>query len=454
MGVVGWLFVPTFTPQSASMLNALSLPQIEQQRVVIVGCGFAGLKLAKTLDSRQFQVVVFDRNNYHTFQPLMYQVATAGLEPDSIVYPIRKVFRRKDRFHFRMAEVERILPEQKRIETSIGWLDYDILVMANGATSNFFGMERMERHALPMKTLVESLNLRSCILQSFEQALNTQDLEERKALMNFVIVGAGPTGVELAGALAELKRHVLPNDYPDLDLRRMQIHLVEGSTRVLAAMSEHASEKADRFLRKMGVNVWTETRVKDYDGLVADAGEEVFRTRTLIWSAGVKGEHVRGIDVETARDGRLPIDAQAQVIGMEDVYSIGDVAKMASEAQPHGHAMLASVASQQGKWLGKALNGRAAGKKPKPFAYKDKGTMATIGRNRAVVDLPKFKFSGTFAWMVWMLVHLLLLVDFRSRLVVLVNWAWSYVNYDKGTRLIIRKVHRPKTEVKQPVEVD
>ena len=425
------------------MLNALSLPKIEQQRVVIVGCGFAGLKLAKTLDSRLYQVVVFDRNNYHTFQPLMYQVATAGLEPDSIVYPIRKVFRKKDRFHFRMAEVDRILPEQKRVETSIGWLDYDILVLANGAKTNFFGMERMERFALPMKTLVESLNLRSTILQNFEQALNTQDLEEREAWMNFVIVGAGPTGVELAGALAELKRHVLPTDYPDLDLRRMQIHLIEGSSRVLASMSEHASEKAERFLRKMGVNVWTDMRVKDYDGLLADAGEEQFRTRTLIWSAGVMGEHVRGIDVQAGRDGRMPIDEHAAVIGYDGIYAIGDLAKMETENTPQGHAMLASVASQQGQWLGKNLNRIAKGKAFSLFNYKDKGTMATIGRNRAVVDLPKWKFSGTFAWMVWMLVHLLLLVDFRSRLIVLVNWAWSYVNYDKGTRLIIRKTQRP-----------
>ena len=435
------------------MSGTLTLPRLEQERVVIIGCGFAGLKLARTLDSRQYQTVVFDRNNYHTFQPLMYQVATAGLEPDSIVYPIRKVFRKKQRFHFRMAEVGRIDADAKVVHTSIGAVSYDKLVLAGGATTNFFGLERIEKHALPMKTLVESLNIRSVVLQHFEQALNTNDLAEREALMSFVIVGGGPTGVELAGALAELKKHVLPNDYPDLDLRLMQIHLVEGSDRVLAAMSEHASAKADKFLRSMDVNVWTGLRVRDYDGLNVDAGEHHFKARNLIWSAGVKGEEMPGLVAEVAPDGRISVDGEAKVIGYDNIYCIGDLARMASEQEPRGHAMLASVASQQGKWLGQNLNRAAKGGAPKPFKYNDKGTMATIGRNRAVVDLPNWKFSGMFAWMTWMLVHLLLLVDFRSRLVVLVNWAWSYINYDRGTRLIVRKIKRPAPEPQAESEV-
>lgn len=427
------------------MSVTLSLPQTSLPRVVIVGCGFAGLKLARTLDSRRYQVVIFDRNNYHTFQPLMYQVATAGLEPDSIVYPIRKVFRRKKNFHFRMAEVEHVDVADQVVHTSIGAVAYDHLVLTGGANTNFFGMDQIERFALPMKSVVESLNMRSIILQNFEQALHTQDLQSREALMTFVIVGGGPTGVELAGALAELKRHVLPNDYPDLDLRRMQIHLVEGSERVLSAMSEHASRKADRFLKKMGVNVWTGLRVSDYDGTTVHAGDQVFTARTLIWSAGVKAEGVPGLVAETSRDGRIHVDGQAKVAGLANVYCIGDQSAMITEETPRGYPMLASVASQQGQWLGRNLNRLANGRASKPFRYKDKGTMATIGRNRAVVDLPRWKFAGTFAWMVWMLVHLLLLVDFRSRLIVFVNWAWSYLNYDRGTRLIIRKIKRPET---------
>ncbi|MCP4440098.1 MAG: NAD(P)/FAD-dependent oxidoreductase [Aureispira sp.] len=417
----------------------MNIPKLGLPRVVIIGGGFAGLKLAKTIDSRQYQVVLFDKNNYHTFQPLMYQVATAGLEPDSIAYPIRKVFKNKKNFHFRMASVEQIDDQAQTIHTSIGSLQYDYLVMATGANSNFFGMKNVERYSVPMKNLVESLDLRSIILQNFEKALNTSDIKEQESLMNFVIVGAGATGVELAGALAELKHHILPKDYPDLDIRRMQIHIIEAAPKVLANMSEQASSKSLKFLKKLGINIWVNTQVKDYDGYTVSTNHQDFHAHTLIWAAGVKGQPVAGLKTPLVRGNRVEVDEFCAVKGYDNVYALGDVAAIINENTPKGHAMLASVAAQQGAYLGKIFNKKAKNKQLKPFVYKDKGTMATIGRNLAVVDLPKFKFSGFFAWMAWMFVHLMLLVDFRSRMVVFINWAWSYVNYDKSIRLIIRK---------------
>ncbi len=417
----------------------MNIPDIDLPRVVIIGGGFAGLKLVKTLKSQHYQVVVFDKNNYHTFQPLMYQVASASLAPDSIAYPLRKIFKGKDKFHFRMANVEKIDAKKNTIYTSIGSLQYDYLVLATGANSSFFGMENVEKYSMPMKTLVESLDLRSTILQNFEKALYTNDLKERESLMSFVIVGAGPTGAELAGALAELKKDILPKDYPDLDIRRMQIHIIESSNRVLASMSERASKKAEKFLKNLDVNIWLNTRVKDYDGAMVSTDKREFFTHNLIWAAGVKGAPVAGLDDSIARGNRIEVNDFNKVKGQGNIYALGDVALIQSEKNPDGNPMLASVAAQQGIRLGKNLNNIAKGKDIKPFTYKDKGTMATIGKNLAVVDLPYIKFSGILAWLTWMFVHLMLLVDFRSKSIVFINWAWSYLNSDKGTRLIVRK---------------
>jgi NADH dehydrogenase len=418
----------------------MNVPHRDLPRIIIIGCGFAGLKLAKSINTKNYQVVLFDKNNYHTFQPLMYQVASAGLEPDSIVYPIRKVFNKKENFHFRMADVLEVDAEKKLLHTSVGTLDYDHLVVATGAVSNFFGMENVEKYSMPMKSLVEALNLRSVILQNFEKALNSSDVQEQDALMSFVIVGGGATGVELAGALAELKRYILPKDYPDLDIRRMQIHIVQGANRLLPGMSAKASANSERFLRKMGVNIWLEVRAKDYDGTTVYTNKETFRAKTLIWTAGVKGAPTAGLKAKETSGGRVLVNQFHQVNGHKSIFAIGDVAAMASEALLYGHPMLASVAAQQGVHLGKNFNRLAKEKEMTPFVYKDRGTMATVGRNLAVVDLKRFKFGGWFAWLMWMFVHLMLLVDFRSRLVVFVNWAWSYLFYDKGTRLIVRKV--------------
>ncbi|MFK7798790.1 MAG: NAD(P)/FAD-dependent oxidoreductase [Aureispira sp.] len=418
----------------------MNIPHRDLPRIVVIGCGFAGLKFVKNINTKFYQVVLFDKNNYHTFQPLMYQVASSGLEPDSIVYPIRKVFKQKKNFHYRMAEVHSVDTDHKMVYTSVGELDYDYLIMATGAVTNFFGLKNIEQYSMPMKTVVEALNLRSVVLQSFENAINADDIQERDAWMNFVIVGGGATGVELAGALAELKRYILPKDYPDLDIRRMQIHVVQAADRLLPSMSEKSSADAEQFLKKLDVNVWLNIRAQDYDGSVVYTDKETFQAKTLIWTAGVKGASSLGIDAQKAGGNRIITNDKFQIKGFEDVFALGDVAAVLSEQQPQGYPMLASVAVQQGVHLSKNFNLQAQKKDTKPFVYKDRGAMATVGRNLAVVDTDKVKFGGFLAWIAWMVVHLMLLVDFRSRLIVFVNWAWSYVFYDKGTRLIIRKV--------------
>lgn len=417
----------------------MNIPEVNIPRIVIIGCGFAGLKFIKKIDSSKYQVVLIDKKNYHTFQPLLYQVASSGLEPDSIVYPIRKIFKGKNNFFFRMAETQNIDADNKIISTSIGELTYDILIIATGATSNYFGMDNIQKYSMPMKDIVEALNLRSLIIQNFEEALNTSDLEERERLMNFIIVGAGPTGIELAGALAELKTHVLPNDYPDLDIRRMQIHIVEADQRVLANMSKESSNKAEKFLKKKGINIWLNTFVKNYDGKLVTTNKNTFQSKTLIWAAGIKGNFPKGIKVPKTKSNRIVVNAFNEIENYTDVYAIGDVAYIETEKYPKGNAMLASVAEQQGSQLAKNLNRKIKSKSMVPFSYNDKGTMATIGRNNAVVDLPFMKISGILGWYIWMFVHLMLLVDFRNRMIVFINWVWSYINYDKGTRVIIRK---------------
>ncbi|GGG38920.1 NADH dehydrogenase [Dokdonia pacifica] len=423
----------------------MNIPTIDLPRIVVIGAGFAGLQVAKKIDTNQYQLVLIDKNNYHTFQPLLYQVSSAGLEPDSIAYPIRKILHKKKNTFYRLTNVEHIDTEKSIIKTAIGDIFYDQLVIATGATNNFFGNDNIALHSLPMKSLTDALNLRSKILGNFEKALNTTDLERREELMNFVIVGAGPTGVELAGALAELKNKILPNDFPDLDLRVMKIHVIEAAPRVLAPMHENSSEKAFAALRKLGVHIWTETFVTDYkDNIVTTNGDQSFRTDTLIWAAGVKGDFPEGLNAaEIGRGHRIITDDFCKAKGVDNVYILGDAGLIQSERYPQGLPMLASVAMQQGVYLAKALNRLARNKKAVPFIYNDKGSMATIGRNKAVVELKKFRFQGFFAWLVWMFVHLMLLVGFRNRVVVFVNWMWNYFRYNNGLRLIVRPYKRP-----------
>ena len=419
----------------------MNIPQTSFPRVVIIGGGFAGLAAAKGLEKQELQVVLIDQHNYHTFQPLLYQVATGGLEPDSIAFPLRKRFNDVENFYFRLADVGKINADKNTIQTSIGDLEYDELIIATGSTTNFFGNTNIQKLAMEMKSVPQSLNIRSLILENFEEALLTSNLEERKALMNFVIVGGGPTGVELAGALAEMKKGILPKDYPDLDIRQMQINLIQSSDCLLKGMSAKASEKAEDFLIKLGVNVWKNLRVLDYDGkTVTTNGEDNFNAETVIWAAGVKGKTIEGLDTECVieRAERIKVDAYNQVLNHSNIYAIGDVACMKSDKNPYGHPMMAQPAIQQGKLVAKNILAKLSNKKLTPFVYNDKGSMATIGRNKAVVDLPKWKFQGVFAWFVWMFVHLFSLIGFRNRAIVFLNWVYNYIRFDRETRLIIR----------------
>ncbi|WP_027418735.1 NAD(P)/FAD-dependent oxidoreductase [Crocinitomix catalasitica] len=424
----------------------MNIPNVELPRIVIIGVGFAGLKFAKDIDTTKYQIVVLDKNNFHTFQPLLYQVASAGLEPDSIAYPIRKILGKQSNTFFRMAEVLEIDQTKQEIKTNIGNLDYDKLVIATGAGNNFFGIDSIQASAMPMKSIVEALNLRSKILENFERAINSNDKEEQKKLMNFVVVGAGPTGVELSGALAELKNKVLPKDFPDLDLKLMRIHLIEAAPRVLNVMDKKSSANANKFLKKLGVEIHTDTQVKSYLNGCVETNSENFIADTVIWAAGVKGQMPEGIKADTiGRGNRIIVNEYCQLKDNENIYVLGDVSLIQSDLYPNGLPMLASVASQQGAYLAKMMNRIVAKKSTIPFIYKDKGSMATVGKNLAVVELKKFKFQGTFAWFVWMFVHLMLLVGFRNRVIVFVNWTWNYFKYNNGLRLIIRPFRQKTT---------
>ncbi|OEK02762.1 NADH dehydrogenase [Roseivirga sp. 4D4] len=417
----------------------LEIPRCEKPRVVVIGGGFAGVQLVKSLRKLPYQVVLLDRHNYHTFQPLLYQVATAGLEPDSIAGALRQLFEKHEDFYFRMARVTGIDLEKKCIKTLVGELDYDMLVIANGSKTNYFGDKKMYERTFPMKQVPQALDLRSHMLQNFEQTVMSPDPDEQDRLTNFVIVGGGPTGVEVAGALGELKKHVLPKDYPDIDFDIMKLHLVDGGPRLLAGMSQKSSDKAMEYLKEFGVDVRTDTRLADYDGKdVTLTDGTVIPAKTVIWAAGVTGNIIDGLPEGTVERGRILVNEFNQLKGYEDVYAIGDIAMMKTKDYPNGFPMVAPVAMQQAEYLGKNLKRKIKDKPFVPFKYKDKGSMATIGRNRAVVDLPKFHFGGFVAWLVWMFVHLMSIVGFRNRLVVLSNWVWNYMTYDRGTRLIIR----------------
>jgi NADH dehydrogenase len=433
--------------QHRTRIEDLGLP-----RVVIIGGGFAGLQLAQSLRKSKFQVVLFDKHNHHTFQPLLYQVATSGLETGAIIYPFRKSFAKQKNFYFRYGEVMEVIPEQNLIQTSIGDVRYDYLVIATGATTNYYGMEDIARNSFPMKTIEDSIKLRNHIIANFEEALLTEDEEYMNSLMDYVIVGGGPTGVELAGALAELREHVFPKDYKELDLVQMDIHLIEASPRLLNGMSEVSGEKALKFLQDMGVDVRLGQSVKGYDGYTVQLGDgSSIISQTLIWAAGVSCKRLPGIAEEAYQRGnRLEVDAFNKVKTYDNIYALGDAALVISNDSPQGHPQVAPPAIQQAKNLAHNLQALQRKKPLKPFKYKDLGSMATIGRNRAVVDLKSFKTQGVLAWFIWMFVHLMSLVGFRNRVLVFVSWAWSYLSYDKSNRLIIGL--QPRRRDKSPVE--
>lgn len=425
----------------------VNIPQVEKKRVVIIGAGFAGLALAQKLaKTGAFQIVLFDKNNYHQFQPLLYQVAMAGLEPSAIAFPLRKALQRSADLYIRLAEVLKVDPAAREVHTSLGSCGYDYLVLANGAVTNFFGNAEIERFCIPMKSVSEALYLRNRILADFEQAVSESDPEEQKALMNIIVVGGGATGVEVAGALAEMKRYVLPKDYPELRTGEIEVLLLEGGDRLLSGMSAVASRKALEFLQKMGVKVIFGAVVTQFDGarLRLNDGTQL-HCRKVIWAAGVTGSPLEGLPPETiVRGKRLRVNRFSQVQGFDNIFAIGDSAFMEEEKYPQGHPQLAQAAIQQARHLARNLERTRRGVELLPFSYKDLGAMATIGRNRAVVDLPKFRFQGLLAWFVWLFVHLFQILGVKNRVFVFFNWVWNYATYDQPLRLIIRpKDNRP-----------
>jgi NADH:ubiquinone reductase (H+-translocating) len=417
-----------------------NIPASVHKRVVIVGAGFGGLRLARYLANKPFQVVLIDKNNFHSFQPLFYQVATAGIEPSAISFPLRKIFQGYRNIHVRMARVKRVLPDVREIETSIGNLHYDYLVLAQGAGNNFFGNATISQFSLPMKSVGESLGLRNTILNNFERALNTTDPEAQARLMNMVVVGGGPTGVEISGALAEMKNYVLPKDYPELDFTRMQIYLVENGNRLLGGMSEKSSQKARYYLERLGVTLMLGSLVKDFDNeTVYISQDRTLSTHTLIWAAGIKANIVEGLREDVfGRGNRIMVDRQNRVTGYDDIFAIGDVAFMEETGYPNGHPQVAQVAVQQARTLSRNFRNMRDGKPLKNFHYRDFGTLATVGRNRAVVDLSFFRFQGLVAWFFWMFIHLMAIVGVKNRILIFINWAYYYFTYDQSLRLIIK----------------
>lgn len=424
----------------------------KKKRVVILGAGFAGLKLARDLQKSNYEIYLIDKHNYHQFQPLLYQVATARLEPSSVSFPLRRIFQNDKNVHIRLSEVERVDLEKKLVETEHFNLHYDKLVVALGCDTNYFGNEELEKFSMPMKSSQEALALRNRILLTFEYAFNAPK-EDHEGLMNFVVVGGGPTGVELSGALAEMKKYILPKDYPDMDFSQLRIHLVEGTDATLRTMSENAQKYSEKYLKELGVTVHLNKMVKSYDGnklLFND--DSSLETDNVIWAAGVKGIRIPGLrDDLIAKGNRIKVDCFNQVQGVTDVYAIGDIAFMETEIYPHGHPQLANVATNQAAHLAENLNRIEQGEEMKPFEYINKGTMATVGKRKAVVDLPNWKFQGRFAWITWMIVHFWLILSVRNKLVIFINWISNYFNNDSTLRIIMR-ANYSKASLNLPVK--
>jgi NADH dehydrogenase len=433
------------------MNNSATISHTSNQKtikVVVIGGGFGGLKLARSLNNKKgFEITLIDRFNYHQFQPLFYQVATAGLDASNISFPLRKVFHKSRNVHLRMAEVKNIISAENKMITDIGEFSYDILVIATGADTNFFDNQQLTVNAFPMKSTVEALQIRHRLIQNFEDALHVKDEKELQRLMTIIVVGGGPTGVEMGGAIADMRRFVLPKDYPELDFSKMKIYLLEGSPKTLGTMSDKSSEDSREYLQKLGVIVKNDTIVKNYDGkTVTMQSGEAIEASMVIWAAGIKGNVPEGISKElVVRGNRIKVDRMNKILGFENIYAVGDVAYMETQKYPHGHPQVASTAIQQGKLLAHNLIMKTKNKQQKEFEYFDKGSMATVGRNLAVVDIPrpKLHFKGFFAWLIWMGLHLVLLLGVKNRLAVFSNWVYNYITYDQNLRLIFKEFYRP-----------
>ena len=421
---------------------SINIQRNQKKRVVIVGGGLGGLRLAEDLYGSGMQVVLIDKNNFHQFPPLIYQIASAGIDPSSISFPFRQIFRKRKDFYFRMAEARMVDTEKKILQTSIGKIDYDYLVLAAGATTNFFGNKNIEEWAIPMKTVPEAMGLRNALLSNFERALTCSTEEERQELLNVVIVGGGATGVEIAGALAEMRRYVIPYDYPDMDSSLMHIYLIEAGDRLLAGLSQESSQKAYEFLKSMGVDIQFGKMVTDYRDhkVVMKDGTEI-PTRTFLWVSGIRANAMPGIDEShLGRGFRFKVDEYNRIPGLNDVFAIGDQCLQTSDAAyPNGHPQVAQVAIQQAKNLAKNLkliNQGADSSELTAFHYKNLGSMATIGRNKAVVEIGKFRSQGFFAWVLWLVVHLRSILGVKNKMMVLLNWLWKYVSYNDSIRMI------------------
>ena len=421
---------------------SINIQRNQKKRVVIVGGGLGGLRLAEDLYGKGMQVVLIDKNNFHQFPPLIYQIASAGIDPSSISFPFRQIFRKRKDFYFRMAEARMVDTDKKILQTSIGKIDYDYLVLAAGATTNFFGNKNIEDWAIPMKTVPEAMGLRNALLSNLERALTCATEEERQELLNVVIVGGGATGVEIAGALSEMKRYVIPYDYPDMDSSLMHIYLIEAGDRLLAGMSQDSSKKAYDFLKSMGVDIQFGKMVTDYRDhkVIMKDGTEI-PTRTFLWVSGIRANAMPGIDEShLGRGFRFKVDQYNRIPGLEGVFVIGDQClQTTDEAYPNGHPQVAQVAIQQAKNLAKNLkkiNEGQAESSLTAFKYKNLGSMATIGRNKAVVEIGKFRSQGFFAWILWLVVHLRSILGVKNKMMVLLNWLWKYVSYNDSIRMI------------------
>jgi NADH dehydrogenase len=417
----------------------------QNKKVIIVGAGFAGIQLARKLDSSLFDVLILDRLNHHQFQPLFYQVASSQIEPSSISFPIRNIFRGKKNVTVRMAEALSIDTGNKILRSSSGEFAYDYLVLAMGCKSNFFGNTELEKNAFSLKTTYEAIQIRNHLLETFEKVLSATE-EEKKSLLNIVIAGAGPTGVELSGAFAEIRDHVLPKDYPGTDFSKLAIILVEGSENTLNSMSPEAQKASAAYLRGMGVDIRTNTLVKSYDGenLLLSTGENI-PTKTLIWSAGVIANGISGLPQEAAGPAnRIRVDRSSLVKGCNSVYALGDLAFMETPLYPKGHPQVANVAINQAKLLAENLKNLEKSRPLEQYEYRDLGSMATIGTNKAVVDLPFIRFKGYIAWLVWMFLHLMLILSVKNKLFIFINWAIAYLTRNTSLRLILKNQQSAK----------
>ncbi|MFA6701311.1 MAG: NAD(P)/FAD-dependent oxidoreductase [Dysgonamonadaceae bacterium] len=407
------------------------------KKIIVVGCGFGGLQFVKHLKKNTYEIIIIDKANHHQFPPLFYQVAASQIEPATISFPIRKIFQNRPDIRIHLANVNSVNAKEKTIDTSIGKFNYDYLIIASGAKTNFFGNVETEENALGLKSTFQAMHLRNVILENFERLLYVED---KDPYYNIVVVGGGATGVEVSGALAEMKKEVLPRDFPNIDFSKLNIYMVEGAQHTLSAMSEFSQRNSEKYLRELGVDIHFNTFVKSYDGdKLTFANGNFIRTKSVIWSAGVIGNTIDGIPSESVlRNGRIKVNHYNKVEGLDDIFAIGDIAYMETEKYPRGHPQLANVAIGQARNLAKNLQKRDNGKSEfVEYEYKNLGTMATVGRNKAVVDLPFAKFKGRFAWFIWMFLHLMLILSVRNKLVILINWARYYFTQNNSLRLIL-----------------